>query len=146
MGQRHSLSEIDETERQAVCVQCGPVPIYRNGRYGWRCAKVQLEYQNQRGQQDSVKESQRHSRLMREFGISSGEYNRLLEAQGGRCARCGGVQETMRLAVDHCHRTGRVRGLLCGPCNTYLGRLEANVDRLSEDLEYLGLAERMPSL
>lgn len=56
---------------------------------------------------------------MKTYGLQKGEYGKLFEAQGGRCAICLGTRR-QRLSVDHCHKTGRVRGLLCRTCN---GRL-----------------------
>ena len=51
--------------------------------------------------------------------MGPGEDDYLFEAQNGRCAICNGTRR-QRLSVDHCHKTGRVRGLLCRMCN---GRL-----------------------
>ena len=56
----------------------------------------------------------------RALGIDDAEYERLLEAQGGHCALCPNVPKTRRLHVDHDHKTGRVRGLLCYRCNRAL--------------------------
>ena len=68
----------------------------------------------------------RDDTLRRRYGIGTDEYDALYEKQGGRCAFCGGTSNGRgRLAVDHDHATGRVRGLLCFTCNTALGRLEA---------------------
>lgn len=51
------------------------------------------------------------------YGLEAGDYERLLEAQGGRCAICRARPKSKRLAVDHDHKTGAVRGLLCSRCN-----------------------------
>ncbi len=51
------------------------------------------------------------------YGITSDEYDRLLELQGGRCAICRARPKSKRLAVDHDHKSGAVRGLLCSRCN-----------------------------
>ena len=56
----------------------------------------------------------------RALGVTDEEYRRLLEAQGGHCALCPNVPKTRRLHVDHDHKTGRVRGLLCYRCNRAL--------------------------
>jgi len=59
-----------------------------------------------------------HERLLkRDFGITPEEYERLLALQGGRCAICERRPRARRLAVDHDHGTGEVRGLLCTRCN-----------------------------
>src|SRR5690242_12716661 len=52
-----------------------------------------------------------------QLGVDDAEYQRLLEAQGGHCALCPNEPKTRRLHVDHDHKTGRVRGLLCYRCN-----------------------------
>ncbi|MFC4501733.1 MULTISPECIES: endonuclease VII domain-containing protein [Streptomyces] len=61
----------------------------------------------------------RNARILNTYGLTAEEYRKLLDFQGGRCAIC---QETRRtnLAVDHCHRTEAVRGLLCARCNSQL--------------------------
>lgn len=77
----------------------------------------------------------RNWNLKRKFGITIEEYDAMLAAQAGRCAICRRPAQMLskRLAVDHDHDGGQIRGLLCGPCNVVLGYLEnpewmANVD------------------
>lgn len=60
--------------------------------------------------------------IERTYGITAVEYDLLYTAQGGRCAICRrAIGKKKRLAVDHNHKTGEVRGLLCGLCNNILG-------------------------
>lgn len=56
-------------------------------------------------------------------------------AQNGRCLICG--EGSRRLEIDHCHTTGRVRGLLCIYCNTGLGRFKDNPALLARAIAYL---------
>ncbi len=56
----------------------------------------------------------------RALGVSDEDYERLLAEQDGHCALCPNRPKTRRLHVDHDHRTGEVRGLLCYVCNKYL--------------------------
>ena len=76
----------------------------------------------------------------RNFGISIEEYDIILERQNGRCAICGygkGDSTGKRLAVDHNHKTGNVRGLLCGSCNNGLGRFKDDPDVMQRAVSYL---------
>lgn len=80
----------------------------------------------------------------RTYGISLEEYNNLKEAQGERCAVCGGEGFRMHkgikdcLVVDHCHQGGHVRGLLCNNCNRALGLFQDSIDNLKKAIGYLG--------
>lgn len=74
------------------------------------------------------------------FGITPAQYEALLAAQGGRCAVCGasvGAAHQKRLHVDHDHRTGVIRGLLCGQCNNGIGRFGDNPELLRAAAAYL---------
>ncbi len=66
----------------------------------------------------------RTARLRREFGLTIAEYAAMSEGQNHKCAICGKPETSRRLAVDHCHETGKIRALLCGPCNNHLGTYE----------------------
>lgn len=67
----------------------------------------------------------RNAAIQRLYGISSEEYEELLIVQNGVCAICDKPELSgNRLAIDHCHRTGFVRGLLCVGCNRKLGWFE----------------------
>jgi len=81
-------------------------------------------------------EYQRAKRLEK-YGLSIEDYDRMLEEQENVCAICGGPPDTRWnvLAVDHCHTSLKVRGLLCMKCNTMLGRVEAHLDSISK---YMG--------
>lgn len=79
--------------------------------------------------------------VLKGYGLTPEAYDALSVAQGGRCAICGstdtGHKRAKRLFVDHCHRTGAVRGLLCNRCNTMLGNAADSSDRLRAAAAYL---------
>jgi hypothetical protein len=70
-------------------------------------------------------------------GFTPEDYDRLFEAQGGRCAGCGDEFGDKVPHVDHDHATGAVRGLLCGNCNRALGLLLDSQERALGLVRYL---------
>jgi hypothetical protein len=83
--------------------------------------------------------------LLRLYGLTPEAYEELAEAQDHRCAICGAESgwrhrqsgKLKKLAVDHCRKTGRIRGLLCDRCNTAIGKLDHDPDLLQKAIEYL---------
>jgi len=68
--------------------------------------------------------SRRDDYLRRTYGISQAVYDQMLAEQGGVCAICRHTEGDKPLAVDHSHKTGQVRGLLCTVCNVQVGVVE----------------------
>lgn len=112
------------------------------GRDGLRsrcttCLKVEhQEYRKTRGGRS------RH--LLKEYGITLEDYESLLIEQDGVCAICssddpgrGMGGQRLHFSVDHDHATGRVRGLLCSPCNIVIGLFQDDAERLFEAAYYL---------
>lgn len=81
-------------------------------------------------------EQARDARLRRLYGITSSDYDVILAWQNGRCAGCGTLPKSRRLHVDHDHKTGEVRGLLCFPCNSGLRR-SASIEKMYRMIAYL---------
>lgn len=82
-------------------------------------------------------EEQRISRI-RMYGIDVPDYERLLKQQGGGCAICGKKPEERRaLDIDHDHKTGKVRGLLCSNHNRGIGLIGDDLMSLVKAMEYL---------
>ena len=80
----------------------------------------------------------RECRLRRLYDLTLVEYDAILSTQGGGCAICGAApKQNRRLAVDHDHDTGRVRGLLCDACNPGLGRFRDSPDLLRRAIAYI---------
>jgi hypothetical protein len=76
--------------------------------------------------------------VVRKYGAAPGWYARTEAEQGGVCAVCRGVNPNgKRLSVDHDHRTGKVRGLLCHRCNFAIGQVHEDLDRLTMLQVYL---------
>lgn len=77
------------------------------------------------------------------FGITFDEYKQMHAAQNGKCAVCGNPESYTRngkpywLSVDHCHTTGKIRQLLCAPCNKSLGLLKEDVTRVRALADYI---------
>lgn len=72
---------------------------------------------------DRAKASQRNNHLKRKFGITSDQYDEMLRSQFGSCRLCDRIFDT-NLHVDHDHKTGKIRGLLCLKCNITVGYYE----------------------
>jgi len=76
--------------------------------------------------------------FQKNYGINSDDYYKMNIAQNGLCAICRRMcNKHTRLSVDHDHKNGQVRGLLCHRCNTAIGMLEDNEDIIWNLLEYL---------
>lgn len=88
---------------------------------------------------DQGKRSSANTKLKARFGITLEQYEEMYASQDGKCLICG-VQESVqghRLAVDHCHTTGKIRGLLCKSCNVGLGNFYDNPELLKNAAKYI---------
>lgn len=79
----------------------------------------------------------KNSELKKMFGIDLAEYESLLEAQNGVCAICEEKDSYFRLAVDHCHGSKLIRGLLCSQCNRGIGFFKNKSELLERAAAYL---------
>jgi len=87
---------------------------------------------------DNNPEKLRSFELKRRYGISAEEYDDLYKYQNGLCAICGKAEDERKwLSVDHNHKSGNIRGLLCVKCNTGIGALRDDVDVLKKAILYL---------
>lgn len=124
-----------------VCIDCAALPVaerprtprpaYHGGPRSRRCAShYRIHTKAQRAEAAE-------KRVQRVYGLEPGEYERLLAFQGGTCAfpKCRARGMRRRLAVDHDHDTGEVRGLLCAAHNYEL--LGKYLKDLQDALDYL---------
>jgi len=101
------------------------------------CKTCHLEGQKRRRRNNPI--HHRKLAIKNRYGISYEEVEALLRIQNNQCGIChiDFKEHDDRMAIDHCHVTGRVRGLLCRKCNSAIGLLGDSVERLSEALQYL---------
>jgi protein-arginine kinase activator protein McsA len=78
-----------------------------------------------------------YRRIMQRYGLSAVEYKKFFEVNNGMCYICNKNKATV---VDHCHTTGRARGVLCNHCNSALSIIE-NQDSLRRALEYVSISK-----
>jgi hypothetical protein len=76
---------------------------------------------------------EKYRKIKEKYGLSKEDYEYLLEIQDYCCAIC---KKEKDLCIDHCHQTGRIRGLLCRRCNSVLGQFD-NKDLYKATMEYL---------
>ena len=86
-----------------------------------KIAEYNREYRQKN--REKLAKMRRNNHLQCRYGITLEDYDQMLEVQQGRCAVCSSKPQMKRLAVDHNHSTGKVRGLLCDRCNRALGLL-----------------------
>ena len=77
--------------------------------------------------------------VLKQYGLTLDDYDEMLEEQGNSCAICDVHISALptNLHVDHCHTTGKVRGLLCNKCNAGLGMYNDNPELLYTAIKYL---------
>lgn len=90
----------------------------------------------QKGIYDAKDRLQADKYIRRKYGITIEDYDQMLLAQNGLCGACRTLS-TRKLAIDHDHETGEVRGLLCGNCNTALGMLKDDPIKIRGLLDYM---------
>ena len=125
------------------CTKCGETKpeteFYKTGKGDKRhgscktCFKAKVAA-------DTDPHKKRDYQLQRLYGITSETYAEMLESQDGVCGKCKCSPPDHRkkfLAVDHCHKTGKVRGLLCDNCNRGIGLLGDTIESLTEAVDYL---------
>lgn len=130
-GQQVKYRRVDAPEGMKWCARCQDFrlltsfPLRKEGRRGSYCSPCQRAFNRER-------------RLLLHFGLTWEEYDFLLTTQDHRCAICNGHPRRYMLAVDHDHRTGEIRGLLCIRCNQrLLGAANDDPARLRKAADYL---------
>lgn len=127
MGKQvHVLSEVDEEARTATCAHCGPVKFWYSSGRRPTCSVAK------RGRRGARGKSTWHT-ARGGHGLTVEQAQEFRE--GKVCAICGGSE---RLCVDHDHRTGMIRGVLCLNCNNGLGRFKDDPALLAAAAKYLG--------
>lgn len=120
----------------------------RDGKF-YRCKSCDKKTRKKtrfRSEKNPTQDGYRRRLLQIYYNMTVEDYNNLLERQGGGCGICGtrkpcGEQSSSErlkhFAVDHCHKTGRIRGLLCNACNRALGLFQDDIEILEAASKYL---------
>ena len=87
-------------------------------------------------------QGERERHLVRKYGITCADYDRMFSAQRGACAICSKTQDRA-FDVDHDHKTGKVRGLLCTSCNRMIGHAGDDAKRLNAAAAYLRSSRKL---
>lgn len=133
--------------RQNQCIECSKSaakewyaanPEYRRTKAkDWRQANPDYvrEYRKTNRRDIYLTES------ARKYGITREQFAQMLERQSEKCATCFRAfdwdDKQAKPHIDHCHKTGKIRGLLCNGCNSALGIINENIETLSNLIEYL---------
>lgn len=137
-----------DTKKCSRCLEELPAtPKYfyqHNGRCHGKCKRCSLEYtaEYRKKYPDRVKASasrrdHRKHNLMQKYGLTEDDVTEMVSDQNHMCALCNKVELSEPPAIDHCHKTGKIRALLCNCCNTGLGKFRDDPELLKSAIEYL---------
>ena len=109
------------------------------GSYQRECKQCCKERKAAWHKTEAGKRSSANTKLKNRLGITLNEYEEMLKLQDGKCLGCGVTESYLgqRLAVDHCHKTGTIRGLLCKNCNIIIGHAKENSNTLLNLIKYI---------
>jgi protein-arginine kinase activator protein McsA len=128
------------------CKRLLPIINFRQNKYNPKkrvgvcsqCQKPKIRSQQKYGHSKKGLHAARKARIKYCFNLTLAEYNHIFSLQNGLCAICGKKCKTgQRLAVDHNHKTGKIRGLLCRNCNTGIGFFSDEISLLVNAISYL---------
>lgn len=76
--------------------------------------------------------------MLKKYGITLEDYERLWKEQDGKCPICGvALDSVWQVDIDHDHKTNKVRGILCNPCNLMIGHAKDNTEVMQSGIAYL---------
>jgi hypothetical protein len=113
------------------CIECAKVKSAE-----WRSVNREKAREKFKKKYHDNPLAHREKHLKKKYGIDQNGYMQLFKKQNGKCAICQKTQ-SRAFDVDHCHSTGKVRGLLCTSCNRMLGHAHDDVSKLKAAIEYL---------
>mgnify|MGYP000647893817 CR=1 FL=1 len=129
----------DHSARKSkTCRTCGEFKSPKEFQF-WKQKNSYGGYQSSTACKSCEKLRKLKSLLKHKYNLGWDEYLQMVDDQDNKCLLCGSPPDNAhgRLVVDHCHYTGKVRGLLCIGCNLYLSKIEACPDYLQKVLDYL---------
>ena len=145
--QEKPLSEFWGNKRSANkkayrCKECQTVDrIICNSKHKEARQAYSREYEHNRRKRPPHYNPNRHKATkLRQYGLTDDQYTRMLTDQNGLCKICKtncSLISSGKLVIDHNHRTGKIRGLLCGSCNVMLGNARDSAEILRSGAEYL---------
>lgn len=96
-------------------------------------------HQSYRRESSTTKKNRKNEKLKLRYGLTYEQWEDMRESEDYSCMACGITEEELGgvLDVDHCHSTGKARGLLCNACNTSLGRMNESVEGLRSLANYI---------
>jgi hypothetical protein len=106
------------------------------------CNRIRSK-KNYEANKEKIHKRSRVRYLRDTYGLTPEQYKDMIKEQDGVCAICGEPEwikvngKVRRIPIDHCHKTGQVRGLLCSNCNTGLGAFKDNIDIMASAISYL---------
>ena len=126
----------------STCKESKPLSEFNPRKWGKRTNGYHSKCRHCQNTQRRAKhnfEENRNELLKARFGIDLDQYNQMFTAQSGGCAICKKPQsaQARALSVDHDHKTGAIRGLLCENCNRALGQFQDNTEILKSAITYL---------
>lgn len=159
------FEETDDLENSKVCTVCKKRLLFeafhKDGRSKTglqsRCRNCYRDWYNKRYRENPEFREKRNNhfaryyekyptfrdqknavRFFRKYGITIEQFAEMSTAQGDLCVICRQPPKgKTRLSVDHCHKTGKIRGLLCDTCNVGLGMFQDDPDLLTAAITYL---------
>jgi hypothetical protein len=134
-----------QVRAKKLCQQCYMNQLYKKNPIMRQKARNRTNAYR-KNNLEKVRQADREKHLKKKFNIGISEYESLQSAQNNLCAICKNPETTScrgqkinYLAVDHCHRSGVIRGLLCFKCNTAISIIENTPNILESIREYLKL-------
>lgn len=132
----------EHTKKCYACKQIKNVTEFYKSKvthYQKECKQCCKERKYRWHNTEQGKISSANTKLKRRFGITIEDYNKMYKEQEGKCLCCGAHESYNghRLAVDHCHTTGKVRALLCKNCNSALGHVKENKETTLNLAKYI---------
>lgn len=117
---------------KGLCREC-----YRNSPFMQQRRREYYQAHREAWKEHTRKARIRRTKQVKAYGLSASQLERMLSEQGNLCALCGSPPKRKALALDHCHKSGRVRAFLCHPCNGALGLLKDDPSLCDRAAAYL---------
>jgi len=134
----------EKISERARLLRLANLEEHRAADRAWWNANANTDKFKKRRKERYMPDKYKDYALRKTYGISIESYNAMIESQGRVCAICLKCfsKNKKKPHVDHCHATGKIRGILCHNCNLGIGQFEDNVEHLSNAIQYLERARQ----